>query len=56
MNVSNTTGLISPKQNNNVIKQAHFTKRIVDDDSTILIGDKNMYIPTCRTCYLEKQI
>jgi thymidine kinase len=39
------------KRDKGVICPAHFTKRISDDQTTILIGGKDLYIPTCRKCY-----
>jgi len=34
------------------ITLAHFTKRIVSDNSEILVGGKESYIPVCRVCYM----
>lgn len=39
------------RKEKNVIKKAHFTKRIVKEDTTVLIGGKETYIPVCRKCY-----
>lgn len=41
------------KRVSNIIRAAHFTKRTVSDRSTVLIGGKDMYIPTCRECFLK---
>lgn len=35
----------------NAMKAAHFTKRIVESETEILIGGKEAYIPVCRQCY-----
>ena len=32
---------------------AIFTKRITCDTDIVLVGSKDMYIPTCRECYLK---
>jgi thymidine kinase len=44
---------ISCKRYNNTIRAAHFTKRTTGDESTVLIGGKDLYIPTCRECFLK---
>lgn len=41
------------KNENKTVKQAHFTKRIVNNNENILIGGKDMYIPVCRECFLK---
>jgi thymidine kinase len=33
------------------IRDAHFTKRTVNDDKKVLIGGNESYTPTCRDCY-----
>lgn len=41
-------------KNNNNLVPAHFSKRInTVEDSTILIGGANLYIPVCRKCYFQ---
>lgn len=44
------------KRNASTITAAHFTKRIVEDQSTVLIGGKDMYVPVCRKCYSFRNI
>uniref|UniRef100_A0A6C0ELE2 thymidine kinase n=1 Tax=viral metagenome TaxID=1070528 RepID=A0A6C0ELE2_9ZZZZ len=39
------------KSKHNIIRAANFTKRIVSDQTTILIGGKEAYIPVCRKCF-----
>jgi thymidine kinase len=34
-----------------VIRNALFSKRIISDNSEILIGGKDIYLPTCRECF-----
>ena len=34
---------------------AHYSHRIVSDNSRILLGEKDVYEPLCRKCFLEKQ-
>lgn len=41
------------KKENNIIRPAHFTKRITKQQETVLIGGRDMYIPTCRKCFLK---
>jgi len=40
-------------ENSNIIKPALFTKRITENDQIIVVGSKEVYIPTCRMCYLK---
>ena len=40
-------------ENHNIIKPALFTKRITESDEIIVVGSKEIYIPTCRLCYLK---
>lgn len=42
---------ISCKKDHGIVRKAHFSKRIVDNDQIILIGAKESYIPVCRQCY-----
>ena len=35
-----------------IFTKALFSKRIVDNQETIIIGGKDMFIPVCRKCYL----
>jgi thymidine kinase len=35
------------------MREASFSHRIVESDSTILIGMKESYVPLCRKCYLS---
>jgi thymidine kinase len=44
---------MSCKQEKNTVKQAHFTKRIIQGNQEILIGGKDAYIPVCRECFLK---
>lgn len=44
---------LSCKEKKNEITPAHFTKRIVKDQTTILVGGKESYIPVCRNCFLN---
>jgi thymidine kinase len=39
------------KDRDRTIRPAHFTKRITSDDTTVLIGGKEMYKPVCRECF-----
>jgi thymidine kinase len=36
------------------LKDALFSKRIVNSNSTILIGEKDEYVPVCRSCYSDE--
>lgn len=36
------------------IKQAHFSYRLAKDDTEVLVGAKDEYIPLCRECYVEE--
>jgi thymidine kinase len=36
------------------LKDALFSKRIVNSNSTILIGEKDEYVPVCRSCYIDE--
>jgi len=40
-----------PCLSNNNISRAHFSKRIVNSQETVLIGASDSYIPVCRKCY-----
>jgi len=42
---------ISCREKHNTITFAQFTKRTNSNQSTILIGDKDAYIPVCRKCF-----
>jgi len=35
-------------------KDAHFSKRITDENETVLIGGLDKYISVCRNCFLKK--
>lgn len=39
---------------NKLIKNAHFSYRLSEEELLVLVGDKNEYIPLCRECYLAK--
>jgi thymidine kinase len=36
-----------------IIRSAHFTKRIVSNDTEILVGGNEFYVPVCRECFLK---
>lgn len=42
------------KQNYGVVRRGPFTKRTTTEQSTVLIGGKDSYIPACRKCFLRK--
>jgi thymidine kinase len=33
---------------------AHFSHRTVNNDSLIVLGEKESYVPLCRSCYFTK--
>ena len=37
-----------------IIRSAHFTKRVIGDQSEVLVGGDNFYKPVCRNCFLIK--
>lgn len=41
------------KNKKKIIRPAHFTKRNIQENSTILIGGKEFYSPVCRECFCE---
>lgn len=49
-----TAFCVNCKNTQNIIKPAHFTKRIVQSDEKVLVGGKGMYIPVCRKCFIQK--
>lgn len=49
-----TAFCINCKRKKNIIKSAHFTKRLLPCDEKILIGGKDLYMPVCRNCFIEK--
>jgi thymidine kinase len=34
---------------------AHHSHRLVEDDSLVLLGETDRYVPLCRKCFLEKK-
>jgi len=40
---------------NDCNNKAIFSHRIIQETTQIIIGNKNIYIPLCRKCYLQKQ-
>ena len=40
-----------PCKNRGVIEPAHFTKRVIESKETVLIGDRESYVPVCRSCF-----
>lgn len=56
-NIEKLTPFCLPcKRSQQKIQPAHFTKRTVRSDETILIGGKDVYIPVCRECFLNDQV
>jgi thymidine kinase len=53
-NVTKLTPFCSQCVKKGVMRAAHFTKRTVLEESEILIGGKEAYIPVCRQCYLGR--
>jgi thymidine kinase len=41
------------RKSKNAMVPALFSKRIIDSDSTILVGGAGQYIPVCRSCFLK---
>ena len=39
--------------NHSRVTNALFTKRVTCETDVVLVGSKDMYIPACRSCYLE---
>jgi thymidine kinase len=33
---------------------AHYSHRLVEDDSLVLLGETDRYVPLCRKCFLTK--
>jgi thymidine kinase len=41
---------------NQIIKKALFTRKIVPGKDIVVIGGKETYIPVCRECYHSKNV
>lgn len=37
------------------IKDAHFSYRLTEENSEILVGGKSKYVPLCRSCYIKNK-